>query len=404
MKTTKNGTAERSEERKQSTGSTRSGKRVRRNPLGILFSLAVLVGIVYAIFNGDTIINDVKLLTHVGPAKVVTVFKSTKASGDAALRTEDSIWAVGEGIFEFKQKKLILLDIKGKPIWEKDFQGASPLVETIGDRYVVADRDTGDVYIIDRNGKILNKKLGIGIINEIKISRNVLALWVRDDNSIQLMDDTLKPLGNISVGKSKASAWSVDSIRDHVMISNVDTDENGLICQIQFFDYEGRLIQAMTIPKEVVYDMVPTDKGLTVLTDMGISAFNTTDGTKMWQEVFSRPVGNYDRSGDRFIVNINGGDGNSDGTEFINSLSAIGLEGKQHFQVQSLDVIPSKVEDTGRFIFIAGLKKLYVYNDKGKMTSLVPLQEELLDIKAINGNSVLLVYKNHYEVASVSGL
>lgn len=374
----------------------------KRNVVGMVFSLVILSVIGYAIYNSQTILLDLKAMTHVGPAKPITYFKSTPLKKEEIGKTH--VFCAAELVIEVANQKIVARDTQGNKKWEKPFYGQNPYIKAIGRKIFLTDLDIGDAYILNQSGEIVAKKLGIGTIEEIKINNGTIAIWVSDDQKIKLFDESLKQNAEVLIDLSEITNWEIDVVRKMMMVSRLDTDENGLISHVQFYDFSGKLIQALSIPKEVVYHLAVHENELIILTDIGLSAYKIDDGKKVRQEIFSRPVGRFISNSKRMIINTSGGESDSSNATFVNSLIAINLEGNKEFEVGSLDLIPSRIIDTNKFVLVTGFKKLYVFNNKGTLTSLVNLQNEIVNMHAIDESTLLLIYQDHYEILRMTGL
>ncbi len=198
-----------------------------------------------------------------------------------------NIKSYDDSVVLWQPNKISFLDVVKDIIVEKDFNFEDPII-SFGEKHIyIANKTTGDIYIMDSKGNTVERKQINNEILNIEEIENTIIYHIKDEDGekVSIYDKNDILIGEHQFNENNVINYSVSDNENKTLIAILDVSENKLKSKIKFYDKDGRELNSLDIKEEVViYSSFVGDDNV-VLTDK--SLYYIKKHKIMWQKSFN---------------------------------------------------------------------------------------------------------------------
>lgn len=377
----------------------RRKKRRRRKPVKISkISLVVLFLSLLIVFNLGSITSGLRGLISFGNIKIENSytyeFKSNFAYENSTVVDYHSDYTlIKDG------GHLTYYDDQMNGIWEKDINGKDIILKSKGSLIVTADKLTGDVYVLDKKGEIVGKQLGMGKISDIIVnSEEIILVDLREDGKYSIINNKGELVSEILVPNSVITDVDVSSKTGLIAFSMFKVENETIFSSVLTYDKDGELTGIMNKENQVIYDIKALEDSVVIVTDQGVSRYNSKNESMYEEYVFDRELKTFvvDDLGN-VIANLIIEAKDITDTRSDNVLKIISPMGKENLEIDMENEI-QKIICNGSDICYYADSKLYVLDFKGSVLGIQLVKEDPKAIRWIDDNNIGIVYSDSFQV------
>lgn len=379
--------------------SKRRKKKRKRKPIKISkVSLVVLIISLIIVFNLGSIASGLRGLISFGNIKIENSytyeFKSNFAYENSTVVDYHSDYTlIKDG------GHLTYYDDQMNGIWEKDINGQDIILKSKGSLIVTADKLTGDVYVLDKKGEIVGKQLGMGKISDIILnSEEIFLVDLRDDGKYSIIDNKGNLVSDILVPNSVITDVDVSPKTGLIAFSMFKVENETIFSSVLTYDKDGELTGIMNKENQVIYDIKALDDSVVIVTDQGLSRYNSMNESMYEEYVFDRELKTFaiDDTGN-VIANLIIESKDITDTRSDNVLKIISPMGKEIIE-QDMENEIQKIICNGTDICYYADSKLYVLDFKGAVLGIQMVKEDPQSIRWIDDSNIGIVYTDSFQV------
>jgi len=226
-----------------------------------------------------------------GAFSFVNQFLTTEKSMKIKYFIEDEnildVKVYDENIAKWKNNKLSFLRSNGNIIVEKEFNFSDPGI-FYGNRYIyVFDRDTGNIYILDKKGETVNRLHLDKQIFNIKESGNNLLYHIKAEGSeiVGVLDKDGVLIGNYTYENENILTYASSTDGELNALGLLDISDGSIGSKIDIYGEVNKKIKSIFIEGELILHIGFTSNNeLIALTDRNL--YFTKDGSIMWKKQY----------------------------------------------------------------------------------------------------------------------
>ena len=127
-----------------------------------------------------------------------------------------------DGYVVVEQSSLTFYDELGNRIWSKILNSENTLISKGTDRFVIAEKKAGDVFILNKSGEILSSILGLGKITDVKFFEDTFVGVVKADGNLNMYDEKMNLLGVTNLPKGELITYDVNTDHQDIVMGILD--------------------------------------------------------------------------------------------------------------------------------------------------------------------------------------
>lgn len=223
-----------------------------------LLSLIVLLLVALLVFNRDRLLGVLPRSQGEGDLELKKIQEYSITREPTSVM--DDVYIEDDGFAYFEDGKLFVKDQKGEDLWEKDLQG--PIIIDKGiDRYLVADKNTGNTYVFSLDGELIGSALAKGELSRAKLlTDNQILLGSRGNRRIMLLNETMKTTADIKVPQGSIINYDVSLDGQYIVCLVLDDTEGELRSSIFVYNFNGELIKMRPLSNFATYATIYKDE------------------------------------------------------------------------------------------------------------------------------------------------
>lgn len=188
----------------------------------------------------------------------------------------------------WKENKLSFIKTDGEMILEKEFSFTNPAIY-YGEKYIYPfDKDTGDIYFLNKSGETVDRlQLGKEIFN-IKEIKGHLFCHSKDDNkeNIDILDKDWVLIGNPAFEDKSILSYDINKNGSRTVVSLLNLNDNILKSEIQYYGENNEELGSLNIEGEIIlFNEIIKDADEVILTDK--SLYYVKDKEIVWKKEFN---------------------------------------------------------------------------------------------------------------------
>lgn len=377
-------------------------KRKRRSAKISKISLLIFILSALIVFNFGILGSSLRGAISFGNVKIEKIysyeFKSNLDYKSATIINSNTEYTIikDEGILSYFDSNMELK-------WKKEINASDVIIESSGDLIVVANRLAGDIYTIDKDGKILGKQLSMGKIEEIIInSSDRFLVYFEEDGIASVLNKSATIECNILVPGYNVTNIDISSKHDVIAISLYKVENETVFSSIMTYSIDGKLTGIMNKEDQIIYDLDIVSDSIVVVTDKGISRYSFENEALFEDYLFERELSNFsiDKTGN-VVANLIIESKDIADTRSDNVLVIVDTFGKV---IKELEL-----ENTIQKITKYGLKtcyfadgKLYILDENGAVLGIQLIKENPVSIAWIDDSKIGILYNDSYDLFALN--
>jgi hypothetical protein len=355
-------------------------KAVKRRKGGGLLSLIVLILIGVLVFKFTFIMNSAIGFLNFNKEAIEKI-NVVELEDVIDLNMYDSD---GKNLYVVNSSKLEKYDENGQVLWHKDIVNNNIILKSMNEETFIVDKNQGDIFKIDGDGKILNSKYALGNIDNFKVNEESYCSFLSTDKKkISVLNRDLENVTEIEINSGDVLDYDISRENNIVVVSVLDLNESSVITKIVVFDLDGKMVGAFNYNNRILYKMNIKGDKVIALGDDILFSFTIKDGDQ-WENRITE-----DLVAQEFLPN-------GDVTLFLSEKEADLVESKMIKSLVTYDVDGNEkyrseiTEDllaiyTLNDITVATLdKELLIFDGQGKLLSRKSVSDKIDDLRWIS--------------------
>ncbi|WP_313755911.1 DUF5711 family protein [Tissierella sp.] len=314
------------------------------------FKIFIIIFLTLSMFllkeeNQNKLINFINSVS--GKEKVLELVNSFKNNGDI-----QNINIYDKTIVKWSNNKISFMKIDGTPILEKEFNFTEPYI-SYGDKYIyVADKSTGDIYCLDKNGETKDRlQLNKEIFN-LKESHENLIYHIKspDTENIKIIDKDGALILNQSYEGENILTYNTNNQGNLSAISSLSLNGEILKSKIDCYGENNEKLNSIDIDSEIIIYLDFTAKDdIIALSDS--SLYFIKEGKTIWEKQFDLIKDIYLGKDKVYIL-------------YSNYLEIIGFDGKSENKISFTDDYKKILPFQGGFLIYGDNKVVIIEGNK----------------------------------------
>lgn len=361
-------------------------KAVKRRKGGGLLSLIVLILIGVLVFKFTFIMNSAIGFLNFNKEAIEKI-NVVELEDVIDLNMYDSD---GKNLYVVNSSKLEKYDENGQVLWHKDIVNNNIILKSINEETFIVDKNQGDIFKLDGDGKILNSKYALGNIDNFKVNEESYCSFLSTDKKkISVLNRDLENVTEIEINSGDVLDYDISRENNIVVVSVLDLNESSVITKIVVFDLDGKMVGAFNYNNRILYKLNIKGDKVIALGDDILFSFTIKDGDQ-WENRITE-----DLVAQEFLPN-------GDVTLFLREKEADLVESKMIKSLVTYDVdgnekYRSEITDdllaiyTLNDITVATLdKELLIFDGQGKLLSRKSVSDKIDDLRWISKNKFVV--------------
>lgn len=192
-----------------------------------------------------------------------------------------------EVMVKYDNKTLVGIGRDGTTNWEKDVNFDKPAVFLGKEKVYLSEGVTGDIYLMDENGKTINRiQLNKPIDNVIEKGDIIYVLSEEKDlHKLTLYNQDGQLLWNISA-EDMILNFATNNTCTKTIISTLNASKDGVTTTLSSYDNKGTLLGSTIFEDEIITFLEFKDDDIVlVLTDKGL--YSIKDNSVLWKKEYA---------------------------------------------------------------------------------------------------------------------
>lgn len=357
--------------------------------IGFILLIIFVIGMILFFIPQENRELFIDFINNIREEETIEEKKEAKTIASIPINHEiDGIGLYEDDIVVLENKILSRFKIDGSIKWEESFNLDQPILSFGEDRIYLSDKVTGEIYILDSEGKILDKKeLNMRIKNLIVDFNNIL-VHTRDEDTDEEGIKIFSKDGDIAIDflveDGNILTYSIAKNKEKYMVSILDLRKDKLKSSIEVFEIDGKELYNHIFNDEIILysSFIGQDK-LLIMSDNYL--YLLEEQNILWEKKL------------QLIKDIEIYNGR------INILYS-----------NTLEVLSPEGETESKYSFTEEYNKMSLWDDlvvlygdeyvigleDGKEIFKYNLNEEILNV-INNGSNLLIIYKDKIDILSL---
>ena len=286
---------------------------------------------------------------------------------------------------------------EGKLKWEKDISSPNVSVARGNNQMILAEKKAGDIFIINKNGDIVEKRYALGAIESIKSYEDEYVGVLKSNHDFVLLDKNLKTICSTTLPKGTVIDYEVDLTSQTIAIAVLDLSRQAYNTKLVLTSFNGSIVGGSNLEKQIAYDMALHNGKIYVLTDMGISCF-TFDGKLQDRYKVNQTISQFSLSENTWLYLIVDKIENTNVATQKNKMIQVGANNKIITEFKSpIDSVNGMMEISDG-ILMFNEEKVVLLNNEGKLLETYKGTEVIRAVHVVNKKSFAIEYMNHLDI------
>jgi len=346
----------------------------------VLFSIVVLVITAFVVFRFEALAGNAWDLTGSSSGSTGSIPADYKVGYEdqTAFYLEDGyVIKAGDGLLKF-------YDTSAQPVWEKDLHGKSVSIDGNTKSIAVVEPTSGDLFLLNTDGKISAKKFGMGTIGQVMHpSPEYLVCYMTEENTLRIFDNNLENIARVPMPDGEILDIDVSSTDSLIAISMFRLENETYHSQILTYQLDGQAIGAINLKNKIILDIAVVGDQMIGVTDEQAFAYNTSNEL-IWEVSMDRSIKKALVSEDGTVVlnMVKTGEDLKDARP-DNVLKYIGSGGELLKEIPIQYDVENLVRHKGKTVF-STIDRLYILSESGTMESILDTSGNLRAFSFIN--------------------
>jgi len=359
--------------------------KVRRKGYSFI-SLILLFLIILVVFNFKDIVNSVQPDLSFGKTKVNEIFRMKKDN----FENDNSIFVVKNGLIQIKENKMYYINNEYESLWMKEINGNDIEIYSSNNFIYVIDRNTGDIFKVDYQGNIVSRKYSQGNFLKIIFFSDSELVVLGSNYHIFKYDEELNILKEENLNLEHI--FDVKFYNDKYYILNIENKNEFFFTRLVMLNENFEFISNSNINDEILYDVFLNSNYKILKGNKKIVKIDEHDKI-VWETNFNYLIKNI-VLGDRLYINLIDIQESQNG-QYYNFIKVLNSDGIVVKEVQSPIQGINKMLINDSKLYIINDNQICVLNDELEIMFLKEIEENIIDIKFLENNKILIDTENN---------
>ncbi len=306
---------------------------------------------------------------------------------------------IGDEYCVLDQSKLKLLNGDGTAIWEKEVSTQNVLYETGKSSVVMVEKKSGDIFIIDLDGKIRASKFGLGAVKGLKYFDEQYVGLLKTDGTLIVLDNKLETISHTVLPKGEIIDFSINIERQDIVAVVLDLSRKDFNTKLVIATFNGEIISGSNLFSEIAYALWLTKDTIYVPTDSQLMVYDYDCNLQSTQP-FDRTVGKllYDEKGHRFYFNVLNEAGQIENPKAENAILVYSESGEVIAEYDAVLKDIRGMQMMGNRLMIYNKEEVAFFNEKGDLVDRYKGDDEIVDVIVADSDHFGIAYINHVNI------
>ncbi len=252
-------------------------------------SLVILILCLLLTFNIESIYTSVRGALNLGGAGFKTVTTLQYAS-TVKINDGKVVQLAGDRLLKTEGGKLQAYQKDGKLAWEKPYGGTKALVAAAGDKIYLVERDSGDFYVLDGNGKILAKREALGKIDRVIAKGDeFVILYKKLEKKILILKSNGEDQALIDLPYPEILDLDFAPKLNLIGVSVFFVEKDNFHTNVFLFGTDGKMKGARNFNNQILSRLNGYENQFVGVTEQGLIAFSDSD-KDLWRQDIDRLI------------------------------------------------------------------------------------------------------------------
>ncbi|GAB6107468.1 DUF5711 family protein [Fusibacter bizertensis] len=307
------------------------------------------------------------------------------------------IFSIDHAFVIVGRAKVQYISDQGNLLWEKDVSSQNVSVASGTDFFVLAEKKAGDIFIIDKQGNITEKRFGVGAIESIKSFDNGYVGVIKTNHEFDLLDKKLKTICSTKLPSGTVLDYNLIASRQNISFLLLDLNHAEFNSKLVITTFNGSIVSGSNIAEEIGYGMKLMKDQIIVLVDNAL-LFYDYNGKRINELKIDQTISSFLLDSSSYLYLNNQGNNNITIETPPEKLITVNAQGKtiSEFKPDLLNIIGMK--RIGDKLMIYSKDKVEIIGNSGDVEEVYNATDEIKAVHAINDTSFAIEYINHLDI------
>lgn len=237
---------------------------------GYGFSLTVLLLCLLLVFRFDAMIGwSLRMIS-----------KDYKVAGEVVFNQNNdfeyraSVFEADRGYVVVDPLGVEYVSEDGQTVWKKDLASQNVVADASGKSIAVAEKKSGNLFLLDLEGNITATHSGLGSVTRIKVLDSNHIGVLLSDNRLLLLDKTLEIIATTTLPSGEVIDFDIDASREDLVAVLLDLDEDPFDTKLVFATFNGSIDRGSSLSEDIVYALHLQNGCVWVVTDSEVIQYD----------------------------------------------------------------------------------------------------------------------------------
>ena len=300
-----------------------------------------------------------------------------------------------EGFVVMEQSSLTFYDELGNRIWSKNLTSENTLISTGTDRFVIAEKKAGDVFILSQSGEILSSILGLGKITDVNLFEDTFVGVLKADGNLNMYDEKLNLLGVTNLPKGEMITYDVNAEHQDIVMGILDLSRTDFNSKLVIGGFNGTIMSGSNLIQDLIYAIDLTPKEMFVTTDHQLRIY-TYDSTLIQAIDFDRTLHHivFDSVAQQILLQLTNDEASIDNPKAKQTLVCYDAKGQIIFE---LTLPLDEIEGVKLFkdkLCVYNTREVVILDKEGRVQERYLGKEPIKDVLLTTLDTFGIVYDN----------
>lgn len=360
-----------------------------------IFSLVVLIGAFWIVFNYSTILSQA--LRVIGVKKQSYEIEQSISMNEALdFRYRATTEFNEHQILVAEANQLKAYDFDGWMQWVKEINSKQPTFESFGSEYLVSDFRSGDLALLSKNGDLNGMVYGKQSL-ELARSFYPYIVTVDTERTLSLYDSVLAEREQILLPEGDLLDILYVPDIDTFYIAMLDIDEHKLMTRIMTMSLNGKILGGYTFSGDVLIDMMPYRDTMICITDQKVFSIDQ-EGNENWKFENDRYLGTYNVYDKSLYISLSRDDEDLLDTRVVHAITQVRLDTGETMDIPVSEGIIDFALVNKENIFCLYEDRLEVINGYGEVLETYETSQSPESLYMFNESEFVVAYLNRLDI------
>ena len=177
------------------------------------------------------------------------------------------IFTIDDAFVIVGRAKVQYISNEGELIWEKDVSSQNVSVAPGTNFFILAEKKAGDIFVINKQGEIIEKRFALGAIESVKSFDDGYVGVIKADHEFVLLDQKLKTVCSTKLPSGIILDYDLMANRQNIAFLLLDLNHTEFNSKLVITTFNGNIVSGSNIAEEIGYGMTLLKDKIVVLVD-----------------------------------------------------------------------------------------------------------------------------------------